>query len=174
MMKKMWIQLILILVLSMAIGLAQNYLSKSPMPVFKKYILDTKTDRETGEDLSVYYQEMDAQTLEALQQTDMMVLLDARTPDKYITGYIPGAINLPITTFEKTYPAVAPKLEAGKTLVLYCIGYDCIDSALLAHQLYLQGHREIYVYKGGFQEWQNLGLPVQTPTGLINPEGKIQ
>lgn len=172
-MRNMWIQLVLILLVSMGIGLAYNQLSKSPLPVFKKYIPDTKTDRETGEDLSLYYQEMDAPTLEALKQTDMMILLDARPPDRYLEGHIPGALSLPITTFEQSYASVSTKLEAGKTLVLYCIGYDCIDSSLLARELKNKGHQEIYVFKGGMDEWQALGLPIQTPNGIINPDGKI-
>lgn len=169
MIKKLWFQLIFIIVVSLVVGFTVNYFSKSPLPVFQSYIPDTQTDRETGEDLSVYYQEMDAPTLEALQKTDMMILLDARTPDKYLAGHIPGAISLPITHFKETYEKLASQLTADKTLVLYCIGRDCMDSSLLAKELYNHGYHDIYVYKGGMEEWLSLGFPIETPHGLLNP-----
>jgi rhodanese-related sulfurtransferase len=166
MMKKLWIQLLVILVVSAGVGLAVNGFSRSPLPLFKTYQPDTDTDKATGEDLTAYFQEMDVETLDSLREAEAIILLDARTPDKYETAHIPGAISLPISTFSETYESVAPLLEDGKSLVLYCIGVHCIDSSLLARELYKKGRREIFVYKGGIEEWQAMGYPVQTPEGI--------
>lgn len=166
MIKKLWIQLILILVVSAVVGLAVNGFSKNPLPLFSDYQPDTNTDKSTGEDLTAYFQEMDVETLDSLRETGAIIILDARTPDKYEAGHIPGAISLPVSTFSETYPSVKPMLEDGKSLVLYCIGVNCIDSSLLARELYNKGHREIFVYKGGMEEWEAMGHPVQTPDGM--------
>ncbi len=175
MMKKVWIQIIIILLLSVTVGLAVNQFSGKPLPVFQAYKVDTNTDKATGEDLTVYFNEMDAETLESLRQSDMVVILDARTPDRYQKGHIPGAISLPISTFAETYDSVKPKIIEGKSLVLYCIGVHCIDSSLLARELSKKGHQEIFVFKGGMEEWQALGFDVQTPDGIVagtpDPEG---
>jgi rhodanese-related sulfurtransferase len=166
-MKNFWVQLILILVISSAIGLAYNQFSKTPLPVFQTYKADAKTDRDTGEDLTVYYQEMDAETLDSLRESDSIVILDAREPGFYETSHIPGAINLPIIKFNETYQSVAPILKEGKSIVLYCISEQCTDSSLLARELSKKGHMEIFVYKGGIEEWTAMGLPVQTPQGIV-------
>lgn len=166
MIKKLWMQLLLILVVSAVIGLAVNGFSKSPLPLFTNYQPDTDTDKTTGDDLTAYFQEMDVETVASLKEADAIILLDARPPDKYETGHIPGAINLPITTFADTYDSVKPLLEEGKSLVLYCIGIHCIDSSLLARELHNKGHREIFVFKGGMEEWEAMGHPVQTPEGI--------
>ena len=165
-MKKFWIQIMIILGVSVAIALAYNQLSKSPLPLFKKYVPDAQTDRDTGEDLSVYYNEMDAETLESLKDTGTIVLLDAREALRFDEGHIPGAVSLPIMVFQERYDQVVPLLEDGKTIVIYCIGIHCTDSALLARELHHKGHQEIFVFKGGIEEWTALGYPVQTPDGI--------
>lgn len=170
-MKKFLVQLSIILAVSLAVGLAFNQLSKSPLPVFSKYKPEKKTDLATGEDLSVYYQEMDAETLDSLRETDAIVILDARTPDRYRQEHIPGAFSLPIAAFDKTYEPVKPLLEEGKSIVIYCIGNDCIDSSMLARELHKKGHREIFVYTGGIEEWKALGFPIQTPDGIVGQPG---
>ncbi|MCP5050536.1 MAG: rhodanese-like domain-containing protein [bacterium] len=167
MMKKIWVQMIIILVVSFAFGLAYNQFSKTPLPVFEKYKVDTTTDRETGEDLSIYYQEMDGETLDSLKETDTIVLFDARTPDRYQKGHIPGAVSLPIIKFAETYDSVSHLMEEGKTIVLYCIDIHCMDSSLLAKELHKKGHQEIFIFKGGMGEWRKSGYMVQTPEGIV-------
>ncbi|MCP5052424.1 MAG: rhodanese-like domain-containing protein [bacterium] len=167
MMKKIWVQLLIIVAASLVFGLGYNQFSKSPLPVFETYKADTNIDRETGEDLSVYFDEMDAETLDSLRETDTIIMLDARTPDRYEKGHIPGAISLPIIKYAETYDSVAPLLEDGKTVVLYCIGIHCIDSSMLAKELHLKGHKELFIFKGGMEEWRKKGYMVQTPEGIV-------
>ena len=38
---------------------------------------------------------------------------------------------------------------------------DCDDSELLARELYSMGFSRLFVYKGGFEEWENSGMPVE-------------
>lgn len=158
-MKKYMIELGIILVLSVAIGLVYNHTQATPMPLFSKY--EPMPVTETGEDLSAYYDEIDADTLQGLMDADMVVVLDARIAEKYDSGHIPGAVSLPIVDFQQKYDSVAPLLQENKSIVVYCIGVHCVDSAMLAKQLHDNGHREIFVYKGGIEEWLQLGYPVE-------------
>jgi len=170
-MKKLWIQILIILLTSVVLGLVYNQFSAKPLAVFSIYKSDTNTDKATGEDLTAYFTEMDAETLDGLRETGTIIILDARIPEKYGTAHIPGAVNLPIASFDVSYEATAHLMTEGKSLVLYCIGEHCIDSSLLARELYKKGHREIFVYKGGIEEWQAMGLPVQTPEGIEEQPG---
>lgn len=172
-MKKFWIQLIIILGISLVTGLTLNYFSGESLPVFKAF-----TPRSTtplAEDLSVYYREIDAETLNSLLESKMVVLFDARTNDMYSQGHIPGAYNFPIGEFQQKYPTISPLLPGDKDIVLYCIGVHCIDSSLLAKELYNKGHKQIFVFKGGIEEWESMGYPVETssPGGENTNENQV-
>lgn len=159
----LWIQIGIIVICGAAIGMAYNQFQQSPMPIFKTYKPDPVL--EAGEDLSVYYIEMDAETLKDMVEADMAVLLDARTREHYNQGHIPKAINLPIGEFKQMYDKISPLLTKDKAIIIYCIGIHCIDSALLAKELYQKGQRGIFVYKRGMEEWQELGYPIEGKRG---------
>lgn len=170
-MKKFFIELSVILVLSITISVAYNHFQESSLPFFKKY--QPNLSRVAGEDLTVYYHDMEVETLRSLLEADMIVLLDARSAFDYSKGYIPRAVSVPIGEFNRKYPEVAELLadadRQGKSIVIYCIGVHCLDSSLLAKELHNKGHREIFVYKGGIEEWQELGYPVKMGSSLSTP-----
>jgi len=168
-MKKTWIQVAVILLLSTAMGLGYNYFFGDVIPVFEKYRPEPPA---MDEDLSRYYSEMDIDTLKGLMESGMIILLDARKADMFTEKHIPGAVSLPIWNFNEKYPEVAGRLDAGKTIVLYCIDIHCTDSSLLARELHKKGHPEIFVYKGGIEEWTALGNPVQTAGAGENTDEK--
>ena len=157
--KEFLVQLIVILVLSVVVALGYNLFSGSSLPIFKKY--NPKQADASGEDLTVYFDEIDVETLETLKESEMAVLVDARTAGDFEEGHIPGAISLPISEFKEKYDTAAGFLVKDKSIIIYCIGVNCIDSSLLAKELSKKGHREIYVYKGGIEEWESLGNPVE-------------
>lgn len=180
-MKRFVLQTIGILGLSVVIGLAYNQFSKTPLPVFEKYDAHMVDLVVAGKQLNItpskdtavsgaketevpHFDEIDVDTLRALVESESAVLLDARPPEDYRKGWIPGSISLPIIRFNETYDEVAPRIEEGKTIITYCEGYHCTDSSMLALALHKKGHLDIFVYKGGIEEWIELGYDVETPT----------
>lgn len=159
----LWVQVGIIVIIGTVIGMVYNQFQKSPLPIFKTYKPDPA--QEAGEDLSAYYIEMDAEGLRDMVEAEMAVLLDARTSERYNQGHIPQAINLPIGEFKQMYDNISPLLKGDKAIIIYCIGVHCIDSSLLAKELYQKGHREIFVYRGGIEEWQELGYPIESDGG---------
>jgi rhodanese-related sulfurtransferase len=162
-MTKLWVQVGIIVILGTAIGMAYNQFHESPLPIFKTYKPDPIL--EAGEDLSVYYIEIDVEGLRDMVEAEMAVLLDARTRENYNKGHIPKAVSLPIGEFKQIYDTVSHLLIEDKAIIIYCIGVHCIDSAMLAKELHQKGHRDIFVYRGGIEEWQELGYPVEGEGG---------
>jgi rhodanese-related sulfurtransferase len=171
-MKQFILQLSAILGLSLAVGLTYNYFSKTPLPLFKQYdphmvdlVIGNQTGKNTlpGEFKIPHFQEIDADTLQALVEAEKAMLLDARTPESFKQCHIPGAVSLPISRFNETYDGISPQLKQYKTIICYCEGHDCTDSTLLALELFKKGHTDIFVYKGGMAEWEQLAYPVETP-----------
>jgi rhodanese-related sulfurtransferase len=161
----LWVQVGIIVIFGTAIGLAYNQFQQSPLPIFKTYKPDLT--QETGENLSVYYIEMDVETLRDMVEAEMAVLLDARTRERYNQGHIPKAINLPIGEFKQMYDKISHLLTGDKAIIIYCIGVHCIDSAMLAKELNQKGHRGIFVYRGGIEEWKELGYPLEGQGGAF-------
>jgi rhodanese-related sulfurtransferase len=89
-------------------------------------------------------------------------IIDARDPEEFDEGHIPGAVNLPFST-AGTDPARLEAIDNGeRPIIVYCGGGTCEVSMTLAESLvYQYAKRKVLVYMGGFPEWQAAGYPVQ-------------
>jgi rhodanese-related sulfurtransferase len=85
------------------------------------------------------------------------VLLDARLPELFSPGHIPGAVNLPVAGFAAALPAHLPRLRSARLVIVYCGGPLCNDAVDLAVKLYEKGFKDILVYRGGMEDWQQRG-----------------
>jgi rhodanese-related sulfurtransferase len=168
-MKKFLWQLAVILALSLFIGLAYNQFSKSPLPLFQKYdahLVDLFINNKAGKNPVIYFNEIDAETVQSLLETGMAILLDARPPEEFESCHISKAVSLPISHFEEKYNTVADLLADCKTIITYCEGIHCTDSSMLAMELHKKGYQDIFIYKGGIEEWMELGNPVESANEL--------
>jgi rhodanese-related sulfurtransferase len=84
------------------------------------------------------------------------IFIDAREPDFFEEGHIPGAINVPLS--QLAHPAGLPENKAA-ALIVYCSGGDCEDSRILAKALSAAGYESLSVLAGGWDEWTAAGLP---------------
>ncbi len=91
------------------------------------------------------------------------VFLDARKPEEYREGHIPGAINFPTMEMNKFAPVVLPQLtDRNRETIVYCNGGDCTLSLELAEALKEQGYIRMEVYEGGWPAWKKAGYPAHT------------
>jgi rhodanese-related sulfurtransferase len=115
---------------------------------------------------------------------DSILVVDSRTPDWVEKGTIPGAINLPWTALNPAKGAdpisIGEILEDNfgvssleglwdysnaKTLVMFCNGMWCGQSPNNIKNLLKFGYpaHKIKWYRGGMQNWSNLGLTTVKP-----------
>lgn len=83
------------------------------------------------------------------------LVIDVREVNEFEEGRIPGAVNMPLSTFQASKLPDAP----GKTLVLNCLGGKRSGMALdkcSAAQASVDTH-----LAGGFGAWASAGLPVE-------------
>lgn len=99
--------------------------------------------------------EVTAKQLDDMLRSGDAAVIDVREEDEFAAGHIPGAINMPLSTFE---PSKLPEVP-GKKLVLTCLGGKrsgmALDKCGVA-QAAVDTH-----LAGGFGAWQSVGLPVE-------------
>ena len=83
------------------------------------------------------------------------ILIDARPEIKYEKGTIPSSLNIPDTKFEEYY-SVLKDIPMQKELIVYCGGYNCTKSPIVAQKLKDKGYTNVKIYSGGEPEWRKL------------------
>jgi rhodanese-related sulfurtransferase/predicted transcriptional regulator len=88
-----------------------------------------------------------------LMENNEVVLIDARPPDEYAAGHIPGALSMPPEIAEIDIPS-------ERDIVAYCRTSYCLLSDDLALHLKHNGY-SVSRLQGGILDWQAAGLPVE-------------
>ncbi len=153
-----------------------------PCPPFCIHSMQAATGVETVGELEV----LDFLLTEIRQGRGLLV--DARIPDWYLKGTIPGAVNIPFTVAAASAEDVdlgkvlialgSAKNPAGewdfrnaKQLLLFCNGPWCDQSPRAIKGLLRLGYppEKLKYYRGGMQMWQLLGLTTVKPASLMAP-----
>ncbi len=101
------------------------------------------------------HKEISARELADMLTKGEALVVDVREVDEFAAGHIPGAVNMPLSSFQ------ASKLPdpAGKALILNCLGGKRSGMALdkcATAQAAVDTH-----LAGGFGAWAQAGLPVE-------------
>jgi rhodanese-related sulfurtransferase len=89
------------------------------------------------------------------------LVLDARGLDYYEMGHIPGALSLPEDdTFDKSFANLEDTLRTHFDIIVYCSGYGCEASHLLARKLRDRGIHAAILHEG-WPAWTDAGYPVK-------------
>ena len=100
-------------------------------------------------------------------------VLDVRAPEEFVTGHVPGAVNIP-------YDQVAARLAEvpkDKDVVLYCRSGR--RAGMAAEVLAANGYTRLKHLEGDMPAWIEKGRPVDTPKNAAAcvtalEEGKVQ
>jgi len=104
---------------------------------------------------SVKHREVEPTALKAIILADAVLVVDVREADEFAAGHIPGAVNVPLSTFD---PQAVPNAH-GREVVLSCLGGKRSGMALdkcRAAGAAIETH-----LAGGFGAWKSAGLPIE-------------
>jgi rhodanese-related sulfurtransferase len=110
----------------------------------------------------------------ALLQDPEVTVVDSRTPDWYMGGTIPGAVNMPYTEMTDQLGELGCELDFegwectdARQVALFCNGLWCGQSPEAIRRMIDAGYpaERIFYYRGGMQSWRVLGLTVAQPGG---------
>jgi rhodanese-related sulfurtransferase len=147
-------QMLIMVFVSVVFGLGGNFLAEKPLPLFKAL---AKPGSVAG---AVSFSEADADFVRQLSADPGTVLIDARLPELYGQGHIPGAISLPLSRFDDFIAERMAQLRAAHLLIVYCSDWSCNDSYDLARKLLDKGFKTLLLYRGGMEDWQEKGNAV--------------
>ena len=103
-----------------------------------------------------------AQAKALYDDQENVIFVDARYPEDYQSGHIPGSVLLPFEMFDDYWAGVEPQLPKDKKIVTYCSGEDCELSLFLARVLRDKGYTDLAIFYGGALKWQENNMPVDT------------
>ncbi|RXI28401.1 rhodanese-like domain-containing protein [Aliarcobacter trophiarum] len=80
------------------------------------------------------------------------ILIDARPQAKYQRGTIPSSLNINDTNFDEDYKQLKD-IDKNKELIVFCGGFACAKSPIVADLLMKKGHKNVKVYSAGEPQW---------------------
>jgi rhodanese-related sulfurtransferase len=91
------------------------------------------------------------------------VLVDARSPEAYADGHLPGAVSLPHAAIDAEALAALP----DRLIVTYCWGPGCNGATRAAANVAALG-REVKEMIGGYEYWVREGHPVEAASHAVS------
>lgn len=95
----------------------------------------------------------------ALFKTHTAVWVDARSPEVYAFGHVPGALNLPYLDPEAGFANLSSQLPRTGRLVVYCTSAECDEADQVLAMLIKHGYRNLSHFKEGWNVWEITDLP---------------
>jgi len=99
------------------------------------------------------------EVIELVENIPNLLIIDARIKSDRKQGYIEGSISLP--DIETNCKSLAKTIPAKTSPVLfYCNGVKCGRSVNSSRTALKCGYKNIYWFRGGFEEWKAKKLPL--------------
>lgn len=95
----------------------------------------------------------------AIQQGATVV--DARKPDEFTEGRIPGAVNIPAEDPDSSLDSLHERATPEDLIIVYCGGEPCDESKIVFDRLKANGFQNVRLYFGGWRDWTEAKLDVE-------------
>jgi rhodanese-related sulfurtransferase len=89
------------------------------------------------------------------------VWLDARTPQAYRAGHVPGALNIPYASVREEHQ----RIRGYDVVIVYGERYNDPIAVGMSKTLRELKYKNIRTLRGGFQAWENAGRPIEKGDG---------
>lgn len=169
---------IAIIVLAAGLGVAHNAVRGQSMPLIQRVAPVSTARQVDGEHQTESARgEVEAATLsqqeipegsvtvervKTLMDNGNAYIVDARSPEAFADGHIPGAINIPYDRLPQYYDGLTELVPIDATVVCYCWSITCDFSDQLATELKILGYTDVVVFTGGWEDWLNAGYDTET------------
>lgn len=102
------------------------------------------------------------------RESDTALFIDARPPERYAAGHIPGARNMRTPDVDLRY-GTDPALERFENLIIYGDNPGTASVNAMAKRMIEAGYnglikKRVKVFPGGWEEWEITGLPIESDT----------
>jgi rhodanese-related sulfurtransferase len=164
----MVIQAVRILIISAILGLGVNAFSPNKIPYVGEY-RDISTGDEpiippsAGEGDPPFIAIDVAQMEFSLKQA---LFVDARLPEEFNCGTIPGSVNVPFEQLPEGdlaahLDSLLGHVPKDRHLVVFCSGEECDLSLHLARNFQQFGYTNLSIFFGGAREWEKAGMELE-------------
>ncbi|MCO6401575.1 MAG: hypothetical protein J5I99_10160 [Verrucomicrobia bacterium] len=143
------------LLVATALGTAAQWLSPTRIPWREAWSARAQT-KATEAGIAI----ADTARTRALIDSGGILVFDARSASDYDAGHLPGALSFPDSQRIEKYPDYAGFLTPDQQTLIYCSGQTCDESLELCLFLKEQGHTNLVLYLGGYQDWTAAQLPI--------------
>jgi rhodanese-related sulfurtransferase len=163
-----------IILAATAIGIAQNAVSSNPIKLIQDGAPVSTAQKHGGDAATADSAGAGSGAAQALPEGSISLsemktlfdggnafILDARPPDGFAEGHIPGAINIPYDKLPDYVDKLNDEVPQELTVVCYCWGPECDFSDQLATELKFMGYQDVIVFTGGWEEWTAAGYPTE-------------
>lgn len=153
--RKTIIQTLFILLLSVLLGFANNYINDKGIRItLERPATDVAADSTFANDEALPSEPvaLSKTQLKELLARDAVVVIDTRSAAEFASGHISGAINIPFDHLGEHIDKV-DALPADKWLVPYCEGPPCDKGQQLAFVLADMGFDKVAYYDAGLDDW---------------------
>ena len=165
--------LLSIIIISSLLGLFINYLNPKGIPFIKEErqlnFVDDSTSSYNSNEINEdnnnipddVFDEAKAITLKQAYSlyNQNVLFIDARDYVEFEIGHIHNAISLPYNDFDD-YKTILDTIPKSMPIIVYCDGKDCDLSILLGDKLFESGYKKVYIFFGGWLDWQMANYPV--------------
>ena len=159
-MKKIFIDILIILAVAAVLGFSYNLLRETPVPVIPRTAAESQFPDEFLFDWTEtlppnidFTKTLTKQQIDKASMDSRFVIIDARRPDQFEEGRIGESVNIFPYDDEMVYMDKLYSLPPDKVVIVYCDGGTCDLSHHVAEDLANNGFESVFIYKGGWEEW---------------------
>jgi len=104
-----------------------------------------------------FFQTVPMEEVVRLMKKPGVAIIDVNIQELWRKHHIPGALHIERENLAKQLPP-----DKTTTLIFYCAGPLCLESAYAANDSVLLGYRRVYVMTDGIFTWVKAGYPVES------------
>ncbi|MEO6694228.1 MAG: rhodanese-like domain-containing protein [Ignavibacteria bacterium] len=175
--RKLSTELLIILIVSIALGFTVNMLSPNGIALVRddseRFLIDSsKTGSDNNQNQrgklnkAGFYQPVNIPGEAAKKFFDEgVIFVDGREPHEFQLGHIKGARNIDYKNFKEKSKEekleILKDIKKDQIIVSYCGSDSCEISIDNAYEMAKAGFDNIKIYLGGYKEWKQSGYPVE-------------